>query len=164
MMPNKIIEVKKKNNAAVKLLKKYPLTEEERALFVQSEKRAKRIRGIEKYKDVQIIAEIIESNSCIAGHKVGDRIFFDSMGRLLWNEEKNPICIRLLNRVWYRLIMITDRFSDDEEDFIGDGLFLGESIACRISCYGAVFPYGDCGQVLMKVFVERGKPQKDSAV
>jgi len=140
---------------ARELLKKYPLTEEERKIFIQSKKRVNKILGIEKFKDVRIVVEIVESKACIAGHAVGDRIYFDSMGRLLVDKADKPICSRLLNKIWYRLIMIMDRIADDTGDYIRDGDFTGDIIDVRMSCYGADFPYGDCGQVLMKVFCQK---------
>ena len=76
------------------------------------------------------------------------------MGRLLTAAGDKPVCIRLLNRIWYRLIMILDRMADDTEGAIGAGDFTGEVIDVRMNCYGAPFPYGDCGQVLMEFSVE----------
>ena len=138
---------------AGKYLERYPLTEEERKVFVQSAKRVDKILGIEKYRDTRIVANIVASDACIAGHRVGDRIVFDSLGRLLVEEADKPVCIRLLNRIWYRLIMILDRMADDTGDALRDGGFRGEVIEVRMNCYGAPFPYGDCGQVLMEVSV-----------
>jgi hypothetical protein len=85
---------------------------------------------------------------------MGDRIVFDSLGRLVVEEVEKPVCIRLLNRIWYRLIMILDRMADETEDTIGNGDFTGEVIDVRMNCYGAPFPYGDCGQALMEFSVE----------
>jgi len=135
-------------------LEGYPLTEEEREVFVQSPKRVHKILGMERHKDTRIAAKIVASEACIAGHQVGDRIVFDSAGRLLVEEADKPVCVRLLNRIWYRLIMILDRMADDAGDAIADGSFQGEIIEVRMNCYGAPFPYGDCGQVLMEFFVE----------
>ena len=73
---------------------------------------------------------------------------------LLKTKVDKPVCIRLLNRIWYRLIMILDRMADDSGDAIGAGLFQGEVIEVRMNCFGAPFPYGDCGQVLMEFSVE----------
>ena len=69
-------------------------------------------------------------------------------------EADKPVCIRFLHRAWSRLIMVLDRMADDMGDTIGTGDFIGEVINIRMSCYGAPFPYGDCGQVLMEVTVE----------
>lgn len=136
------------------LLKEYPITDEERKVFIRSKKRINKIIGIEKFKNARIVAKIIKSEACIAGHIVDDTICFDAMGRLLADETDKPICSRLINRIWYRLIMILDRMADDTNDYIGNGNFDGEIIEVRMSCYGADFPYGDCGQVLMEVSVE----------
>ncbi|MBN2179917.1 MAG: hypothetical protein JW743_10870 [Deltaproteobacteria bacterium] len=142
-------------SAAGRLLKGYPITEEERIAFLQSKKRIGKILGIEKYRDYTIIAEIVESTACIAGHRRGDRFCFDSKGCLLAERTKGPVCARLLNKIWYRLIMIMDRMADGTADYIGNGTFEGELPEVRMTCYGADFPYGDCGQVLMKVTVEK---------
>ena len=139
---------------AGQFLSEYPLTSGEREIFVQSPKRVDKILAIEKYRDARIVARIVASEACIAGHGVGETIAFDSMGRLLTAEGDKPVCIRLLNRIWYRLIMILDRMADDSEDAIGKGDFSGEVIEVRMNCYGAPFPYGDCGQVLMEFSVE----------
>jgi hypothetical protein len=142
-------------SAAARLLEGYPLTEEERIIFLQSKKRIGKVLGIEKYRDYTIIAEIVESTACIAGHRRGDRFCFDSKGCLLTERTKGPVCARLLNKIWYRLIMIMDRMSDGTADHIGRGTFEGELPEVQMTCYGADFPYGDCGQVLMKVTVEK---------
>jgi hypothetical protein len=139
---------------ARKFLVEYPLTGQERAVFLESPKRVDKILGIEKYRDARIVARIVSSEACIAGHGVGDTIAFDSMGRLLTSAGDKPACIRLLNRVWYRLIMILDRMADDTQNGVGKGDFTGEVIDVRMNCYGAPFPYGDCGQVLMEFSVE----------
>jgi hypothetical protein len=139
---------------AGEFLAEYPLTSGEREIFVQSPKRVDKILAVEKYRDARIVARIVASDACIAGHGIGDTITFDSMGRLLTAAGDKPVCIRLLNRIWYRLIMILDRMADDRENTIGKGDFTGEVIDVRMNCYGAPFPYGDCGQVLMEFSVE----------
>ena len=143
-----------RESMAREILRGYPLNEEERRVFVQSAKRVNKILGIERYREARIVATVVASEGCIAGHAAGDRISFDSMGRLVTATGDKPICIRLLNRVWYRLIMILDRMADDSGDVIGAGLFQGEVIEVRMNCFGAPFPYGDCGQVLMEFSVE----------
>ena len=139
---------------AGEFLADYPLTDGEREIFVQSQKRVNKILAIEKYRNARIVARIVSSEACIAGHGVGDTITFDSMGRLLTASGEKPVCIRLLNRIWYRLIMILDRMADDTGNGVGKGDFKGEVIDVRMNCYGAPFPYGDCGQVLMEFSVE----------
>jgi hypothetical protein len=139
---------------AAKCLEGYPLNEEERKVFVQSPRRVDKVLGIEKYRDARIVATIVASDACIAGHAVGDTIAFDSMGRLVAATDDKPVCIRLLNRIWYRLIMILDRMGDDTGETVGDGSFQGEVIEVRMNCFGAPFPYGDCGQVLMEFSVQ----------
>jgi hypothetical protein len=139
---------------ARELLSEYPLTSGEREIFLQSPKRVDKILAIEKYRDARIVGRIVASEACIAGHGVGETVAFDAMGRLLTATGEKPVCIRLLNRIWYRLIMILDRMADDAENAIGTGDFTGEVIDVRMNCYGAPFPYGDCGQVLMEFSVE----------
>jgi hypothetical protein len=139
---------------AERFLEGYPLTAEERDVFVQSRKRVNKILGIEKFRNARIVATIVASDACIAGHGIGEEIPFDSMGRLLAAEGGKPVCIRLLSRIWYRLIMILDRMADDTRDSIGRGDFSGEVIDVRMNCFGAPFPYGDCGQVLVEFSVQ----------
>ncbi len=139
---------------ASRCLESYPLTQKERDTFLLSRKRVDKILGIEKYRDARIVATIAASEACIAGHQVGDRIVFDSAGRLRVEEVGKPVCARLLNRAWYRLIMILDRMAEETEGALGDGTFEGEVIDVRMNCFGAPFPYGDCGQALMEFSVE----------
>ena len=143
-----------RESMAREILRGYPLTDEEQRVFVQSAKRVNKILGIERYREARIVATIVASEGCIAGHAAGDKICFDSMGRLVAATGDKPVCIRLLNRIWYRLIMILDRMADDSGNAIGAGLFQGEVIEVRMNCFGAPFPYGDCGQVLMEFSVE----------
>jgi hypothetical protein len=149
-----ILSLSERESMARRFLEGYPLTEDERKVFVQSPRRVNKILGIEKYREARIVATIVASEACIAGHAVGDTLAFDAMGRLVKATGDKPVCIRLLSRIWYRLIMILDRMADDGENAIGDGTFRGEVIEVRMNCYGAPFPYGDCGQVLMEFSVE----------
>jgi len=148
------LDPSERESLAREILGGYPLTEEEQRVFVQSPKRVNKILGIEDCREARIEATIVASEGCIAGHAVGDTVTFDSMGRLAAATGNKPVCIRLLNRVWYRLIMILDRMADDSGDSIGEGLFEGEIIEVRMNCFGAPFPHGDCGQVLMEFSVE----------
>jgi hypothetical protein len=144
----------KVNESAVNFLSKCPLTEDEQQIFLQSDKRMRRIAGIERLKDARIVVEVVKSDACIAGHGVGERIFFDAMGRLLIDQADKPICSRLINKIWYRLVILLDRIADDTGNALGDGTFRGEVPEVRMSCYGAAFPFGDCGQILMAVSME----------
>jgi len=139
----------------LKSLKEYPLTEKEREVFVQSPRRVRKISGIEKLKNVRIVVEIVDSTACIAGHSAGEKIYFDSMGRLLSDELDKPVCVRLINKIWNRLVMLMDRIAEESDEAIGDETFPGEIVEAGITCYGADFPYGDCGQILMKSYIER---------
>ena len=113
----------------------------------------RRVAAIQKYKNARIAIRVVKSDACLAGHAVGDEIYFDSMGRLLPGQDK-PVCSRLIHRSWYRLVLLLDRMADDSGDFIGDGGFAGEVPDVKIGCFSAEFPYGDCGQVLLAVSVE----------
>jgi hypothetical protein len=143
-----------RRSMAKQILEGYALTREEQEIFLQSAKRVNKVLGIEKHREARIVTTIVDSEACIAGHARGDRIVFDSMGRLVSSTGDKPVCIRLLNRAWYRLIMVLDRMADDAGEALGDGGFAGEVIEVRLSCFGAPFPYGDCGQVLMEFSVE----------
>ena len=142
------------NTPQINLLDSSPLSESERNFFLQSEKRVQRMLAIEKHQNSKIVVEVVKSDACIAGHGVGEKIYFDSMGRLLTNDLNKPICSRLLNKIWYRLIMILDRFADDKAAGLGDGTLTGQLPGVTMSCYGAEFPYGDCGHILMSVSIE----------
>jgi len=144
----------KANESAVKFLSECPLTQDEQAMFLRSDKRVRRINGIERYKDTRIVVEVINSDACIAGHGVGERIYFDSMGRLLTDKSDKPICSRLLNKIWYRLVILLDRIAEEGGSSLGDGTFRGDVPEVRMSCYGAPFPFGDCGQILMGISME----------
>lgn len=140
---------------AAEFIQAYPIPEAERKSFLASERRVARLLGIERYKDARIVVEIEDSQACLAGHQKRDKIEFDAKGCLMVTGEAKPICARLINKIWYRLIMVLDRMADDSQDFIGDGQFTGELPEVRMTCYGADFPQGDCGQVVMSVSVKQ---------
>jgi uncharacterized repeat protein (TIGR04076 family) len=144
----------KASESAVNFLSTCPLTENEQSYFLQSDNRIRRISGMDRYKDARIVAEVVKSDACIAGHGVGERIYFDAMGRLLTDKTDKPICSRLLNKLWYRLVMMQDRMADESGAPLGDGTFRGELPEVPISCYGAAVPFGDCGQILMGISME----------
>jgi uncharacterized repeat protein (TIGR04076 family) len=144
----------KLNPNAMEFFNGCPITDSERDIFLQSEKRMRRIAGMERFKNTRIAVEVVKSDACLAGHGIGDKIYFDSMGRLLTDNLNKPVCSRLLNKIWYRLVIILDRMTDDNGNSLGDGTFSGEVPEVRMSCYGAEFPYGDCGHILMAVATE----------
>jgi hypothetical protein len=146
--------VGKASESAVNFLSKCPLTPDEQSFFLQSDNRIRRISGMDRYKDARIVVEVIKSDACIAGHGVGERIYFDAMGRLLTDKSDKPICSRLLNKLWYRLVMMQDRMADEGNTPLGDGTFRDELPGVCISCYGADVPFGDCGQILMNISIE----------
>lgn len=135
------------------LLAGFPLSEAERKIFAASPKRMKRLAGIAKFEKARIAVRIVESKACLAGHRVGETIYFDSMGRLLPGQDR-AVCTRLIHRAWYRLIMVMDRMADADADYIGDGRFAGEVPDVKIGCYSAELPFGDCGRVVMEVAVD----------
>ncbi len=131
-------------------MKKLPVEPEELDAFLTSPGRAKRLVAAEKFREHRIIVKIISSNACIAGHKKGDEFFIDSMGVVQPPEDGRGICIMAMNKVWWRVMLVLERMAGAEE---GEGDFKSKLFELPMNCYGAGFPLGACGEILMTVEV-----------
>lgn len=76
--------------------KRLNYTDEEMALFKSDPKNLKILSKSADLMNKTIVAEVVESQGCNSGHKVGDKFFFDGAGNLLTKLGPKRICIYAL--------------------------------------------------------------------
>lgn len=141
----------------IEFMKKLPLKDDELERFLAAPERVKRLQAIEKFKNHRIVMRITESNSCIAGHKVGDEFEFDSMGRLIPPKDGTRICLMALNKIYYRGIVALERMGLNVDEDVDVNTMWAKF---PISCSGGFYPLSSCGQIWanMEIF-----PRKENA-
>ena len=70
------------------LLKSMGYTDEEMEIFRSDPEKVKMVTQTPEFVKYSVIAEVIESHGCHAGHKVGDRFVMTAGGQLI--AEKSP--------------------------------------------------------------------------
>ena len=100
---------------------------------------------IPKYK---VVFEVIKSEGCAAGHKVGDRIIYGG-GTLLCRESPEKICFGLLSQI------------NPVASAVPEKICLGEDptkIAFnKIHCFDVGLDNGGWGEVIVEVKVEKNE-------
>jgi uncharacterized repeat protein (TIGR04076 family) len=125
--------------------------------FLASPKRAKRLRAVERFRGHRIVIKVTSSRACIAGHKEGDEFLLDSIGRVQPSVDGQGICILALTKIWWRVMLVLERMAAAGDS---GGDFQSTLLDLPMNCYGAGFPLGPCGEILMKVEVrEPLKPE-----
>jgi len=93
-------------------------------------------------QDKYLIAEVVESHGCIAGMKVGDRIYFKGMS-VLDPERSDPWCPYIVNTYW---------FTGGVRNLVKQGLDPNSLYVNYSGCVD-VGPENGLGRVVYKVFV-----------
>ncbi len=96
----------------------------------------------------KIIAEVVESEHCLAGCKVGQKFVFKAVPAMLLPEESDcPFCVKALGPVSDLIHGIWDRLSE--------GLDPNEGIGLYASCLDLGLKYGGLGNVKLRVYAEK---------
>ena len=133
-------------------MKKLPITENELKKFLSSPERLKRLKSIEKFKNFKIVVKIVSSEGCIAGYKEGDEFYINSAGMILNENSHQNLCIMAFTKLWWRVILMLERMTYAEQN---EKDFESKIFDLPINCFGAGFPVGECGEILMKVELKR---------
>lgn len=121
-------------------------TDEEMVLFKSDPEKVKMVTGTKDFVKTKIVAEVVESHGCHAGHRVGDRIVMDGNGQMLSDECPNKMCIFAVSALHAPVDEVFERFTAGTDP--------GRDQSTTVQCSDVGLENGGWGQVSMKVFVE----------
>lgn len=123
-------------------------TDAEMKIFRSDPAKVKMVTGTSDFVKSRVIAEVIESHGCHAGHKVGDRFVMTAGGQLITGECPKKMCMFALGPVSHTLPAIFERLVNKS-----DPNYERFNV---VQCTDIGLDKGGWGKVLMKVFVEKG--------
>src|SRR5512142_1734039 len=125
-------------------------TDEEMKIFRSDPVKVKMVTETPEFTKCRVIAEVIESHGCHAGHKVGDRFVLNPGGQLLSEYGPKHICLSALVPVSHVLPAVSERLINRS-----DPAFERFHI---VQCADVGLDKGGWGKILMKVYVEKAPP------
>jgi uncharacterized repeat protein (TIGR04076 family) len=122
-------------------------TDAELAVFRSDPEKVKMVTQTPDFVKCRVIAEVIESQGCHAGHRVGDRFVMTAGGQLIAKDCPKNMCLFALGPVSRILPAIYDRLiSKSDPDFKRTNI---------VQCTDVGLDKGGWGKILMKVYIEK---------
>ncbi len=94
----------------------------------------------------QLVAEVIESKGCHSGHRVGQKLIFDSAANLLTRECPERVCAFLMPNLTVLLNAFFENFMNGREP--------NEVIFNRTGCFDVGHACGGWGKVIVEMRAE----------
>ena len=91
----------------------------------------------------RLVAKVIESKGCHSGHRVGQKIYFDSTGNLLTRESPERVCAFLFPN----LLLLVNAFFEN----LMNGRDPNEVIFNRTGCFDVGSTCGGWGHVVLEM-------------
>jgi uncharacterized repeat protein (TIGR04076 family) len=106
------------------------------------------LKGFWANPQAKMIAEVVRSETCAAGHKPGDRYVIRADG--IVNKEESPenLCLGALAPLYHFLHVAYERVAEQMEDLSPKGLN-------HTACNDCGFEDGGFGRIVMRVTVEK---------
>jgi uncharacterized repeat protein (TIGR04076 family) len=125
-------------------------TDEEMETFRSDPEKVKMVTQTPEFVTCKVIAEVIESHGCHAGHRVGDRFVMTAGGQLIAAESPKRMCMFALGPVSNTLPAIYERLiAKSDPNFERSHI---------VQCTDVGLDKGGWGKILMKVYVEKTDP------
>ncbi len=122
-------------------------TDKEMEIFRSDPEKVKMVTQTPEFAKCKVIAEVIESHGCHAGHKVGDRFVMTPGGQLIAEESPKRMCMFALGPVSNTLSAIYERLiSKSDPNFERSQI---------VQCMDVGLDKGGWGKILMKVYLEK---------
>ena len=122
-------------------------TDKELELFRSDPQKVKMVTETPEFVKCRVVAEVVESHGCHAGHRVGDRFVMTAGGQLISERCPKKMCLFALGPVSHVLPAISERIvSRSDPNFERFNI---------VQCTDTGLEHGGWGKVLMKVFVEK---------
>jgi uncharacterized repeat protein (TIGR04076 family) len=127
-------------------------TDQEMKIFRSDPEKVKMVTQTPDFVKSRVIAEVIESHGCHAGHRVGDRFVMSAGGQLISDECPKRMCMFALGPVSTILPVIYERIiTRSDPNFARFN---------TVQCTDVGLEKGGWGKILMKVYVEK-LPERD---
>jgi len=124
-------------------------TDEELEMFRSDPEKVKMVTERPDFVKCNVIAEVIESHGCHAGHQVGDKFVMTAGGQLISDECPKRMCLFALGPVSNSLPAIFER--------ILAGTDPNHERSQIVQCTDVGLDKGGWGKIIMKVYVEEQK-------
>ncbi len=121
-------------------------SDEEMKIFRSDPEKVKMVTETPDFIKRRVVAEVIESEGCHAGHRVGDRFVMTAGGQLITENCPKRMCMFALGPVSHTLPAIYERLitkSDPKRERFN-----------LVQCTDIGLDKGGWGKILMKVYVE----------
>ena len=139
---------KEKNEKIERRWKKFQesqgYTDEEIAIYRSNPRYCKAMQSAPKFMTHNIVVEVIESNNCNAGHKVGDKFYLTGNGYLIRDKCPEFMCIHALGAFMPYIYAMWDRMY---EDLDLDGMLFNTVHCPDVGC-----KRGGWGELIMKMY------------
>lgn len=122
-------------------------TDEEMELFTKNPVNEEILTKSMKLLNKTIVIEVVESQGCNSGHKVGDKFYFDGFGNLLTKLCPSKICLYALSAVEHLVFAANELFLAGVEP--------NEMRFKRAGCIDIGLKCGGWGKVIMEIRVEK---------
>ena len=122
-------------------------SDEEMKVFQSDPEKVRMVTETPDFAKRRVVAEVIESHGCHAGHKVGDRFIMTAGGQLIAEESPKRICMFALGPIARQFPAIYERLvgkSDPEYKRFN-----------IVQCTDIGLDKGGWGKILMKLYVEK---------
>ena len=124
-------------------------TDAELAVFRSDPLKVKTVTETPEFVRSRIVAEVVESHNCHAGHTVGQRFVMDGNGKLIARECPEKMCIFALSALESPVNAIYERFISHSDP--------NHERTTVVQCHDVGLDKGGWGKILMKVAVEPTK-------
>lgn len=118
-------------------------TDEEIAMYRSKSQHRKAMENAPKFMTHKIIAEVVESHNCNAGHKPGDKFVMTGNGYLIAEESPKLMCMHALTTLMPYVFAMWDRFYEDLD---------GELMLDMAHCPDVGCRRGGWGECIMRVY------------
>lgn len=123
--------------------KRLGLSEEEFKRIAEQPKYQKLFENALEASRYRLVAEVVESKGCHSGHRVGQKLVFDSTGNLLTREAPERVCSFLMPN----LTVLINAFFEN----LMNGRDPNEVIFNRTGCFDVGVACGGWGHVIVEM-------------
>jgi uncharacterized repeat protein (TIGR04076 family) len=106
------------------------------------------LKGFWQNPQAKLVAEVVKSEGCAAGHQPGDRYVIRADGIVNVEESLDNLCLGALAALYPFLHVAYERIAEQMEDLSPKGL-------THTACHDCGFEDGGFGRVVMRVTVEK---------
>lgn len=121
-------------------------TDEEMGIFKSDPVKIRMVTETPEFVKKRIVAEVVESHGCHAGHTVGQKFVMDGNGQLITSECPKKMCLFAVAKLEPQLNVVYANFinhTDPDNEW-----------SAIVQCADVGLDKGGWGKILMKMYVE----------